>query len=140
DGQTLAALQSQGGEIKLWNLQNRTVRATLQSNLGNSSGLAFTPDGKTLAVGYWDHNGKQYRGGVCLWDVATGKQRDVLQSNANHGITRLAVSPDGALLAALERWIGDDEKKSRGEAITLWDLSTRKMVSTIPDLYCNALA
>jgi WD40 repeat protein len=58
DGQTLAALQSQGGEVKLWNLATRTMRATLPSNLGNSYSLAFAPDGKTLAVAYWKNEGK----------------------------------------------------------------------------------
>jgi len=140
DGQTLATLQSQGGEVKLWNLPTRELRATLPSKFGNSYSLVFAPDGKTLAVGYWNNEDKQFRGGIGLWDVATIKQRCVLQSNANHGIIHLALSPDGALLAASERWIGDHEKKSRGGAITLWDLLTLKMISTIPDLYCNALA
>jgi len=138
DGQTLAALQSQGGEIKLWNLQNRTVRATLQSNLGNSSGLAFTPDGKILAAGYWDHDGKQfYRGGIVLWDVASGKQREMLQQQPAHGVTRLTLSRDGRFLAATERWI--KENKESTAVISLWDVARRQVAATIPADICSSL-
>jgi len=137
DGQTLAAAQSQGGEVKLWNLPAQNVRATLQSNLGNSYSMAFAPDGKTLAVGYWNNEGKQLRGGIGLWDVATGKQRDVLQRQPAHAVTRLAFSPDGRFLAAHERWIEQDKQSKT--AVSLWDLTNHRVATTIPDDVCSSL-
>src|SRR4051794_23520659 len=66
---------------------------------GWSGGLAFSPDGKTLAGGVWW--GKAVPdlpdGGVILWDVATGKRASVLKGY--RGVTALAFSPDGKLLA-----------------------------------------
>jgi WD40 repeat protein len=137
DGQTLAALQSQGGEVKLWNLATRTMRASLTSNFVNSYSVAFSPDGKTLAVGYWSNEGKQFRGGIGLWDVDTGKKRDLFQHEPSRGVIRLTFCPDGRLLAAQERWI-EQERESK-TAIALWDVSRRHVTKTIPEDQCSAL-
>jgi WD40 repeat protein len=129
DGQTLAAGQVLGGEIKLWNLPTCTLRATLQSNLGNSYGLAFAPDGKTLAVGYWTE-GKKLSGGIGLWDVASGQQRDFLQHERPRNIVRLVFSPNGRFVAAYERWV-EENKKEHQAAISLWDVASRKVETEI---------
>ena len=57
--------------------------------------LAFSPDGRVLAVGY---NGRAgIPGSLKLWEVATGR---LLQSQAEPGVVRsVAFSPDGKLLA-----------------------------------------
>jgi WD40 repeat protein len=74
--------------------------------------LAFSPDGKTLAVGGVDGRS----GYVRLYDVRTGKE---LRTFRAREISRgLAFSPSGRLLASL----------TTGTALRLWDLESGKEV------------
>src|SRR5262249_32035495 len=61
---------------------------------GSSSWL-LARDGRTLALGYWDHT-------VRLWDVATGKPLRTLTGfpERSYPAYALAFSPDGKALAA----------------------------------------
>jgi RNA polymerase sigma factor (sigma-70 family) len=78
-------------------------------------GLAFSPDGKTLASA---STGPLYtwgRGTACLWEVATGQVR--WQTPApDGGLNALAFSPDGRTLA----WGDDDHRIHR------WDLAAAR--------------
>jgi WD40 repeat protein len=114
DGKLLAAgdhVQKVGepidGSVKLWDVDKRQVIATLRGDdkgLGddNSFSVAFSPDGKTLAVGGAD---------LTLWDVNTGKKKS---SFKEHGAP--AFSPDGKTLAALRA----------ANTVTLLDVETGK--------------
>jgi len=51
----------------------------------------FTPDGKTLAVGFWN-------GDLALWDVASGRKRAARHA-PSFDMRCVAVSPDGQTLA-----------------------------------------
>jgi Flp pilus assembly protein TadD len=72
--------------------------------------LAFSPDGRVLAVGCV--------GGIFLWDVPTARLRHLLResSTARH----LIFSPDGTRLAAayITGWPG------AGAGVRLWDVNT----------------
>jgi dipeptidyl aminopeptidase/acylaminoacyl peptidase len=57
-----------------------------------AAGLAFAPDGATLAVGQQD-------GRITIWDVATGRMRSVLSGHADF-VAALSFAPDGATLAS----------------------------------------
>ena len=146
DGATVATCSSQG-EIKLWDVASAKERRTLKQS-GMVVGLAFLPDGRTLATSWYEPFGKDgqtltgsyrgtdvkgYRGGVKLWDVATGEERSVLQRQPPRGVTYIALSPDGKILAAEEFWRESDGKTIK-RAIALWDVAAGKVRSDIPNL------
>src|SRR5262249_43001222 len=54
------------GKVRVWDMRDNKLKATLEGPKGIVRRVAFSPDGKTLAAGADD-------GTVYLWDVATGK-------------------------------------------------------------------
>lgn len=68
------------------------------------AGLAFSPDGTTLAIGGRD-------GTVRLWEMATGKKLHSLEGHSRN-VNHAAFSPDGKTLA------------SASSDIRLWDVAT----------------
>jgi hypothetical protein len=101
--------------------------------------LAFSPDGKTLAIGNWcrmEGNDPPLR----LWEIVTGQERGRLSAGSQHRVRALAFSPDGNFLAwvgvqhrsALQTWLDPVTGKStKGNAmlhegaeheIHVWDL------------------
>jgi WD40 repeat protein len=99
--------------VRVWDLASgeerveRTVR-------GRARGLAFSPDGKVLAVAGSEKDGDHEYGVVRLWDPATG--RDVRAPFTGHAgrVESAAFAPDGKTLAA-----GD-----RDGQVKLWDPAT----------------
>jgi len=77
--------------------------------------VAFSPDGKLVAVGYGDEQGT-----VRLFDAATGER---MYSWAEHGgaVTAVAFSPEGRLLAS-----------ASGEEVKVWATSTWEEKATLP--------
>jgi WD40 repeat protein len=64
---------------------------TLRGHTGWVGGVAFSPDGKTLATASADKT-------VKLWDVATGKETRTLKGHTDY-VSSVAFSPDGKTLA-----------------------------------------
>jgi predicted NACHT family NTPase len=101
DGKTLAST-SEDGTMKLWDVDTRKERATLQGKYP-----VFSPDGKTLALIDTED------GAIRLWDAATGTVQTVLREDPDT-ISCFVFGPDGMTLA-----VG----KSNG-TVKLWDLAT----------------
>jgi len=86
------------------------------------SGVAFSPDGKTIAAG-------SYRG-VVLWDVAARKRLtdDPLPVKESSSVSGVAFSADGKNIAA-EYYIRDGEDRG---GVVLWEVPGGKRLSDDP--------
>lgn len=100
------AMLAKNGKLSVWDLRARQALRTLAGPGKHQSACqSLAPDGRTLASG-------GAGGEVVLFDLATGRPRQVLPSRGV-SISTVAFSPDGKMLASVEQ---------EGE-ITLWDLS-----------------
>jgi WD40 repeat protein len=115
DGRELAIGNSNDGTVRLWDVATREqIGTTIDTEAGGVSGLAFSPDGRTLATSDGD-------GTVRLWDVATNPQV-IRGSNDSHPIAEVAFNPDGKTLTAADA-LG---------ATRAWDINALKQSSTTP--------
>jgi WD40 repeat protein len=100
------------GLARVWDLTTREQIASFEMPAGSTPLVVLSPDGTRLAAG-------NTRGGVCLWDLRTKKER-CLQPGQEHSasvfrsrsVACIALSPDGKTLATG----GWDSK------VSLWDL------------------
>jgi WD40 repeat protein len=70
---TMIAVAHENDPVYIWNIATRRVVATITAAAG-APGVAFSPDGKTLAVSITDsldQNNNYLAPGIELWDVAT---------------------------------------------------------------------
>jgi RNA polymerase sigma factor (sigma-70 family) len=107
-GKAVAASITEGNKhvIRIWDVAAGTERQLLEHDRHDEA-IAFSPDGKLLAVG----------GGMDealrVWDVAAGTLLHRIARRTDHG---LAFSPDSKTLAA---WCDD-------RVVRLWDMATGK--------------
>ncbi|MDP1822477.1 MAG: serine/threonine-protein kinase [Archangium sp.] len=106
-----AAWAADDGTRVLWSLGFNKEISREKDTLVRS--LAFSNDGKTLAVGRDDKH-------VSLFDAATGKEKQRALDPIDGAVTALAFSPDDAFLAA----------GSTDGRVTLWDLAAAKVLRT----------
>ena len=96
DGRLLAT-GSEDRTVKLWDVQARTLLATLEGHADSVLSVAFSPDGRLLATGSRD-------GTVKLWDVQSqGELQTLLGGNSGNWIRvdrrqRVFRGDDGTLL------------------------------------------
>jgi WD40 repeat protein len=86
-----------GNKVTVWDLEANRSLATIDlggPDSANEGSYALSPDGNVVAAAGIE---------VTLWEVATGQARRSLKSMRTGGTwLRLAISPDGKLLAAAE--------------------------------------
>ena len=116
DGKLLASGGRDGRAI-LWSTATWQATQTLLNPDKNSSGgrgviedVAFSPDGKTLAMASREEGGK-----VFLWDVATSKLFETLIGHSS-AVNAVVFSPDGRTLAS----------GSSDQTVRLWNVETRR--------------
>ncbi|MEU0165445.1 helix-turn-helix domain-containing protein [Streptomyces iakyrus] len=158
DGTRLAIAGGKGW-VRIWHLSTGALR-TIRTGHGRSvRTLAFTPDGRTLAVVNVEDSGGDR---VTLLDVATGRTQRTIKPSSRSPLA-LSFSPDGHTLATatagnglVETWdtrtgrlqdgfsvSGDVESlafssdgrtlaTSSARGVQLWDLATSQPRGTLP--------
>ena len=122
DGETLV---SGGSNIKLWDTESGENIATLQGpgHIGYAWSLAISPDGTTLAAGFFDAT-------INLWNLKTRQYTTSLKGHVRNDVWSLAFSPDGATLVS----------GARDETIRLWNVATGRNIATLDGHVTNGSA
>ncbi len=106
-GDCLAA-GAQDGRVRIWNAATRAEVAVLECGTQPIRDVAFSPDGRLLAVGCDDGDCT-----VRIWDVAERRQLQVLHGHTQ-GVYALAWNRSGSVLASA----------SLDQTVRLWDRRT----------------
>ena len=157
DGKVLASVSINSG-IRLWEVSTAKELCQIRQR-GILNGVAFSPDGKTLAATLAVETNEMK---ICLWDATTGKE--LRRFKGHRGIFRsILFSPDGKTLASgswdqtLRLWnvstgqelrqLGDRDGSipaafspdgkilaslSPAGSVTLWDMATGKRLRQLP--------
>ena len=100
------------GRVVVWDTTTGRIRASF-TNQGEISHIAFSPDGRHLAVASWNST-------ITIWDVLHDRATRVLTGDTL-GVNDVAYSPDGALLASSSL---DDTARvwdpSNGQLLRVW--------------------
>lgn len=109
-----------GGEVCVWDLKTSTLKwfdRSTHTDIVNA--VEFSADGKLLATAGIDKL-------IRLWDPESGRLIKTLTGASWHGISSLAISPDGKLLAS--GGSGEEE----GGTVRIWDLESGLLMHLIP--------
>jgi WD40 repeat protein len=97
------------GKVVVWDTTTGRIRASF-TNQGEISHIAFSPDGRSLAVASWDST-------ITIWDVLHDRPSRALTGDTL-GVNDVAYSPDGALLAS----------SSLDDTARVWDPSSGRLL------------
>jgi WD40 repeat protein len=114
-------------DVDLWDTAKGKESKVLSDHRGTVGRMAFTPDGKTLAVGVWRQEDEKYAHEICLWDMEKGERRKTLSGHASM-MQGFALSGD-AKWVALVTWqpVGFPAYELR-----LLDVAADRVVATVP--------
>ncbi|MBI3472748.1 MAG: hypothetical protein HY013_15435 [Candidatus Solibacter usitatus] len=118
DGKWLAAaggLPARQGEIKIWDVEARTVLKTIQGHTDCIYAVAFSPDGKTLVTSSYDKL-------IKLWDPLTGREIRTLKDHID-AVYGLAFTPDGKFLLSA----------SADRGVKVWNPATGERLYTLSE-------
>jgi hypothetical protein len=114
------ALGERDDAIHVWDVREGKEVRQIKDVKGRVETLLFSPDSTVLACTTEPVGNARGKSMLCLWDVASGKERRTFANDTLIG--GIAFSPDGKVLA-----IGDWDMGVRGEPLVrLWDTATGK--------------
>jgi len=114
-------------ELTLWDWRSGRQLRSFLGLKGSVNSVAFSPDGKLIAVGSGCYHRDEHREGhLSVWDVSTGR---LLYDRADSGMNLLSVafSPDGRLIAT---GLGAYSSQDPGR-LKLWDAKSGTEVHSI---------
>lgn len=115
DGQKIASRESSSGmALRVWNAAGEPISPKLDFPVHVIADMAFSPDGRFLAVGGWRNDGT-VRGYLAVWDTLFNPPTCRVFVHSNY-VKTLAFHPNGRILAA-----GDYH-----QFIRFWDLETNR--------------
>nr|WP_303652953.1 protein kinase [Paludisphaera mucosa] len=117
DGRMLAAACSDGLTV-VWAVDTGRVLWSLTDPGLDSMSAAFSPDGKSIAVGYGYYSHTQ-TGHVKIWDVNSGEAIKAFAS-LHHGVNKVAYHPDGKRLAV-----------AGSNVVEVWDIEAARKVQDL---------
>ena len=128
DSNTVAAGSQGANVVSLWDAT--TAKASTTFNLGansNCNSLAFSSDGKLLAIGGYRSTQRDRVGLLEIWDAAGEKRLQVLP--CEHPVKCLAFAPGSRTLATAG---GSDAASREASELKLWDADTAQVRVIFP--------
>jgi WD40 repeat protein len=113
-------------DVDLWDTAKGKEHKVLPDHRGSVTGIAFTADGKTLAVGVQHDVDGKHANEIRLWDVDKGEERKTLRGHADY-LGPFAMSPDGKWIAFVNGAWNLTEWQLR-----LLDVAGDRVVGTLP--------
>ncbi|MFF3484346.1 helix-turn-helix domain-containing protein [Streptomyces sp. NPDC002701] len=114
DGTRLAVV-SRDSSVRIWHLATGALHTPHTGHSAPVRAVAFTPNGRTLAVVNTKADGEQ----VTLLDAATGRTQRTIEPGARSPLS-LAFSPDGHTLAT-----------SSNRSVKTWDARTGRLLDSL---------
>jgi WD40 repeat protein len=124
------------GVVRLWDADSGKKLDELTGHAGYINDLAFSKDGRRLAVGSWYGNDDSEPGEVKVWDVT--EKGKVVSTLIGHrrGVNTVALSPDGRYLVSGG---GSEHTPEEPGELIVWDLSRSPGPRSLdtPDSVCS---
>ena len=115
-----ATYPDRGFEWYYWQRQTHLEVKTLTVHSAGISSVAFSPDGRRMVTGSWDHTAK-------IWDAATSKELLTIEGHLD-GVNCVAFSPDGQRIVTGS---GDVFMTTADHTAKVWDATSGKQLLTL---------
>ncbi|BAY73862.1 heat shock protein DnaJ domain-containing protein [Nostoc linckia NIES-25] len=122
DGKILVS-GSDDGTVNVWSLEKGELLSTLSKHSGSIKSVAISPDGKQAASASEDKT-------VKLWELSTGKLLHSFDDYTNE-VKFIAFNADNQSLISVSDEKEKDSDAKTKKTIKIWDLNTRKIVTTL---------